>query len=284
MGTQPRELRQAIAAMGQALGPDVLRSVQALFGPEQDAMAGMPANADIPYGTHPRQTLDLYRPAQPAAPAPVLLWVHGGGFVRGEKRAPNHPFNAHVGRWAARNGMIGAVMEYRLVPDAQWPSGGEDVGLAVQWLRAHIADHGGDPDRIILMGTSAGAVHIATLLKLDGQAGGAQAAVLLSGLYGFTPLDERDTLYYGAHGCYDERMPRDAVIGASIPLFVVCAQYDPPRFQAETLGLLHAMLEHDTMPRAMIVSGHNHFSLACHLGGADTRLADEVIAFIRDQR
>ena len=51
-----------------------------------------------------------------------------------------------------------------------------------------------------------------------------------------------------------------------VPLFVACAEYDPPRFQAETLGLLAARLErHGRMPRAYIASGHNHFSIACHL-------------------
>lgn len=284
MGSQPPEVRSAIAAMGQVLGPDVLKAVYSLFGPEQNAMSAVPAVADIAYGPHQRQQLDLYRPADGDGPHPVLLWVHGGGFLRGEKSAPDHPFNAHVGRWAARCDMIGAVTNYRLVPDGQWPSGGEDVALAIRWLRDNVARHGGDPDRIFIMGTSAGAVHIATLLRLDPHAAGARAAILLSALYGFTPLDERDTLYYGAADLYADRMPRDAVVQAAIPLFVACAEFDPPRFQRETVGLLQACLDQGgKMPRGMIVPGHNHFSLACHIGGADTRLSDEILAFIRDQ-
>ena len=280
---QPAGERAAIAAMGRVLGPDMLAAVYALYGPEQVQLAGgQPATAsDCAYGEHPRQRLDLYAPSGSGAPAPVLLWVHGGGFLRGEKSSPDHPFNAHVGRWAARHGMLGAVMNYRLAPDSTWPAGGEDVGGAVDWLRAKCASHGGDPARIFAVGTSAGAVHVATHLMLRPGDPGVAGAVLMSGLYGFTPLDERDTLYYGAAANYPGRMPRDAVVGTTLPLLLASAEFDPPRFQAEFAGLLQARLErHGSLPRSTIVSGHNHFSLPCHIGTTDTRLADEILSFI----
>jgi arylformamidase len=278
--TQAAAQRAAIAAMGRVLGPDVLAAVCDLYRAEQPATP--PGAADLPYGDHPRQVLDLYMP-EGARAAPVLLWVHGGGFLRGEKASLDHPFNAHAGRWAARNGMLGAVMNYRLAPDATWPAGSEDVASAVDWLRAHAAEHGGDPERIVLMGTSAGSVHVATALRLRPDLP-VCAAVLLSGLYGFTPLDERDTLYYGAHELYAARAPREAMVATTLPLLLACAEFDPPRFQRETLGLLAARLErHGRMDRAHIASGHNHFSLAYHLGGSDTRLADEVLSFIGEQ-
>jgi acetyl esterase/lipase len=273
----------AIAAMGTELGPQVMSRVQALLSEEKAALAaaGAAPVADLPYGDHPRQRLDLYRP-EGEWPWTILLWVHGGGFLRGEKSSPDHPFGAHIGHWAARSGFLGAVINYRLAPESTWPSGAEDVAAAVDWLTAHGAEHGGDPDRIVLAGTSAGSVHIASLLKLRPETPGLRAAVLLSGLYGFTPLDERDTLYFGDPALYPERMPRDAVVATDLPLFVACAEYDPARFQAETLGLLQARLNRwGRMPRAMIVSGHNHYSLAMHLGGSDRRLADEILAFAR---
>jgi hypothetical protein len=72
-------------------------------------------------------------------------------------------------------------------------------------------------------------------------------------------------------------------VATGLPLFLACAEFDPPRFQAEFAGLLAARLDrHGVLPRAHIASGHNHFSLACHLGAADTRLADEVLGFIHD--
>lgn len=283
MTAQPIAEREAIAAIGRALGPDALSRVYALYRDAQDALAGaQPVSvADAAYGGAPRQTLDLYAPPMAGVAAPVLLWVHGGGFLRGEKRSPDHPFNAHVGRWAARNGMVGAVMNYRLAPADTWPAGGEDVGLAIDWLRANVGRYGGDPARIVLIGTSAGAVHVATQLRLRADAGGACGAVLLSGLYGFTPLDERDTAYYGAADRYSERWPREAVVETTLPLLVAGAEFDPPRFQAEFVGLLAARLaRHGQLPRAVFGSGHTHFSLAYHLGGTDTRLADEILDFV----
>jgi acetyl esterase/lipase len=274
----------AIAAMGTELGPQVMAQVQALLSQEQAALAaaGSAPVADLAYGDHPRQRLDLYRP-EGEGPWPILLWVHGGGFLRGEKSSPDHPFGAHIGHWAARSGFLGAVINYRLAPESTWPSGAEDVAAAVDWLTAHGAEHGGDPDRIVLAGTSAGAAHIATWIRLHPDAGPVRGIVLLSGLYGFTPLDERDTLYFGDPALYPERMPRDAVVATDLPLFVACAEFDPARFQAETLGLLQARLDrHGRMPRAMIVGGHNHYSLAMHIGGSDRRLADEILAFARD--
>ncbi len=285
MTMQPDTDRAAIAAMGRVLSPAMLGAVQALHRAEQDAfVAAQPVTApDRAYGDDPRQVLDVYAPIGGVTLAPVLLWVHGGGFVRGEKASVDHPYNAHVGRWAARSGMLGAVMNYRLAPDHCWPAGGEDVGAAIDWLRTYAAEFGGDPTRIVVAGTSAGAVHVATHLRLRGHDSGVRGAVLLSGLYGFTPLDERDTLYYGAQDQYAGRAPRDAIVATDVPLLVACAEFDPPRFQAETIGLLAARLAaHGVLPRSHVASGHNHFSLAAHIGGADTRLSDEIRQFIFD--
>ena len=87
MGGPPAD-RAAIAAMGRALGPDVLAAVEDLYRGEQERFAGgqPPTLVDAPYRDDPRQHLDLYSPAG-GGPWPVLLWVHGGGFIRGEKRS-----------------------------------------------------------------------------------------------------------------------------------------------------------------------------------------------------
>jgi len=282
---QPVAERRAIEAMGRVLGPAVLAGVHDLYREAQDRHAAVEpiAAADLAYGPDPRHRLDLYLPAgRSGGPVPVVLWVHGGGFLRGEKASSEHPFNAHAGRWAARNGMIGAVMNYRLAPDHMWPTGGEDVGLAIDWLRINVAAQG-DPARIFAFGTSAGATHVATHLRLRAENPGIAGAILLSGLYGFAPLDERDTLYYGAPELYPGRWPREAMVETATPLLLACAEFDPPRFQQESLGLLAARLErHGQLPRFFYGSGHNHFSMAYHLGTADTRLADEVLAFIGD--
>lgn len=277
------DMAAKIAALGQSLGPDVLQSVRDLFTEEQERLAAsQPASlTGISYGPHERHRLDLYAP-QGALSAPILIFLHGGGFLKGDKgSAANWP-NANVGRMAAQSGFVGIVPNYRLAPDHQWPAGPEDVASVIAWVKANAAQHGGDPGRIVLAGTSAGAVHAAGYIKRSGTAD-IRAAILLSGLYGYTPLDERDTLYYGDPSLYPGRMPLEAVASTTLPLFIACAQHDPARFQQEFLALLQDRLaRHGTMPRAMIVSGHNHYSLPMHLGTADRRLADEISAFIHD--
>ncbi len=276
---------QAIAAMGTALGPDILASCRDLFDRQQSALAAaLPGAAtDLPYGPDPRHRLDIYGDSDGAL-KPVLLFVHGGGFVMGDKGGGESWANASVGRMAAQAGLIGAVMNYRLAPDHTWPAGSEDVAAAVDWLRSNAAAYGGDPQRIVLCGTSAGAVHIAGFLKLRSDAAQiVRGAVLLSGLYGYTPLDAKDERYYGEPGQYPQRMPLEAVAAIDLPLMIACAQFDPPRFQAEFLGLMQDRLDRQgAMPRGHIASGHNHYSMAMHLGTADRRLADEIIRFVKD--
>ena len=82
-------------------------------------------------------------------------------------------------------------MNYRLAPEFTWPSGGDDVSSVVNWVKDNIAEYGGDPSQIILIGTSAGAVHVSTFHQFNPQETAVKALVLLSGLYGVTPLDER---------------------------------------------------------------------------------------------
>ncbi len=274
----------AIAAMGLSLGPDVLAQCRALFDAEQQALAAaVPASAtDLAYGPDARHRLDIYGGSGAGAAKPVLVFVHGGGFVMGDKGGTESWANAAVGRMAAQAGFLGVVINYRLAPDHMWPAGSADLAAAVGWLAGHVAAYGGDPQRMVLCGTSAGAVHVAGYLKLQTEPQ-IRGAVLLSGLYGYTPLDVRDERYFGAPELYAQRMPLEAVAATSLPLLVACAQFDPPRFQAEFLGLLADRLErHGTMPRSYIAAGHNHYSMAMHLGTSDQRLADEIVRFTQE--
>ena len=119
---------------------------------------------DIAYGPDPRQVLDVF--ASPGASGcDVLVFVHGGAFVRGAKQGPEGLYG-NVLTWFARQGFVGVNIEYRLAPEAAYPGGAEDVGRAVSWVRENIAAHGGDPARIILFGHSAGA-HLAALLATN---------------------------------------------------------------------------------------------------------------------
>jgi hypothetical protein len=87
------------------------------------------------------------------------VFVHGGGFVAGDKAYPGAPAYDLVGAWAVRHGWVGVNITYRYAPEVKWPAGAEDVAAAVAWIRENIAAYGGDPGRIVVMGNSAGAVH-----------------------------------------------------------------------------------------------------------------------------
>jgi triacylglycerol lipase len=154
---------------------------------------------DLAYGTHPRQRLDVHAPIHLDRAAPAVLFVHGGGFTGGDKHVPGTPMYDHVGAWAVRHGAVGVTMTYRLAPDHPWPAGAQDVAAAVGWVRGNIGRYGGDPERIVVSGHSAGASHLASFLagqgggSLDGVRGGA----LLSGIYDLAHRSDLERTYYG---------------------------------------------------------------------------------------
>jgi len=112
---------------------------------------------DISYGDkHERQKLDLYIPHK-AKNAKVLIFVHGGSWRNGDKSG-----YAHIGNTFSAKGHLTVTINYRLSPNP-WPAHIEDVALAFAWVKKNIAELGGDPSKIFLMGHSAGA-HLVTLL------------------------------------------------------------------------------------------------------------------------
>lgn len=281
---QDAAIRDAIAALGNELGPDTLPAVVALFDGEQRerAAACPPVAVDLPYGPHARHRLDVFAPKDGSV-RPVLLFVHGGGFLRGDKGDGNSWQNANVARMAAGADLIGVTINYRLAPNHPWPAGADDVAAAVRWVRANIGQYGGNPHAIIVSGTSAGAAHVAGFIDRYPDEPGVRGAILLSGVYGVTEAnDMRDRAYYGDDMMrHAAMMPLGSLVETKLPLFVLASEFDPPRFQAEFVGLLQRRLERWTaLPQAYLATGHNHFSLAYHLGTADRRVSEELLRFI----
>jgi acetyl esterase/lipase len=122
------------------------------------------ASRDISYGSAGRRNhLDVWRhPDLPrTALAPVLVQIHGGGWVTGDQRTQALPLMGYL----AERGWVCVSATYRLSPKATWPELITDVLLAVAWTRANIADYGGDPDFIAITGGSAGG-HLSSLAAL----------------------------------------------------------------------------------------------------------------------
>ncbi len=128
---------------------------------------GIERLGDLAYGAHPRQRLDVYRRLDrvPDSPgAPVLVVVHGGGWARGDKRhAPS--IAARVDHWGAAGWIVVAV-NYRFVPDATPREQAVDVAQALTCVRRTAPTWGGDAQRLVLIGHSAGA-HLCALLSAD---------------------------------------------------------------------------------------------------------------------
>lgn len=115
---------------------------------------------DLPYGDHPLQKFDLYLPDTPTK-APVMVYIHGGGWKRGDKAAVGMKPMFFNGK-----GWIFVSVNYRLLPEGQHPANVNDVAAAIAKVHDSIAEKGGDPDRLFVMGHSAGA-HLASLVATD---------------------------------------------------------------------------------------------------------------------
>jgi acetyl esterase/lipase len=155
--------------------------------------AGAQQVADgVVFGSH-GQTLDIWAPEPArAGKLPVVIFWYGGGWAKGERES-----YAFAGRALAREGFLVVIPDYRKVPKVRFPAFLDDGAEAAAWVQDNIARYNGDPERIGLMGHSAGAYE-AIMLALDAKrltAAGAdpgivKAAVGLSGPYDFYPFDK----------------------------------------------------------------------------------------------
>ena len=287
MNVAPPNLAKGLAAIGRTIDPP---ATAALYAPLHGLppYPGIRIVRDIQYGPAERNRLDVFTAAPAGATAkPVLLFVHGGGFVRGDKHTPGSPFHDNIGAWAARNGMVGVTMTYRLAPQAAWPAGPEDIGTAVRWVRAHIADHGGDPAHIYLMGHSAGATHVSTYLAQPAFHGpdghGLAGLIASSGIYDVSafPQNSNYVSYFGAdESQYAARSALAGLTCSTLRLLVIHAELDPPPFARQVEALREALTRAGRPPRVVRLSGHNHLSGVYSIGTADTAMSGVILEFV----
>ena len=119
---------------------------------DHPAPEGVTVEKNIAYANlSPRNLLDVYRPKPSAKAPPILLFIHGGGWSGGDK----HDYEIYCNRFAEW-GYVVASMMYRLAPENKYPACIQDTNAAIRFLRANAARFGGDPDRIAVIGGSAG--------------------------------------------------------------------------------------------------------------------------------
>lgn len=191
---------------------------------------GSTLQADVAYGPHARQRLDIYQPAdRPAAGWPMVVFFYGGSWntgARGDYR--------FVGEALAAQGVLTLVADYRLYPEVRYPAFLRDSADALAYGLEHARRLGADPRRVFVMGHSAGGYN-AAMLALDArwlQATGHHPRELagwigLAGPYDFFPTDNPEVRPVFFHPDYPARaQPIDFIAGDAPPSFLGAAEDD----------------------------------------------------------
>jgi acetyl esterase len=297
--TEP--LRSTIEGRIRALGAVLdMPFTQSIYKPllDRQPREGVQVRRDVQYGSDERQRLDIYEPeVQVAAPRSLLLLLPGGGFIRGDKAE-----RENFGHYFARNGIVTVVANYRLAPRHPWPAGAEDVIAAYGWVKQNAVQLGVAPNRIFLVGESAGAAHVAaaTLVRRFHPKEGLVIAgtVLISGVYnahlerlarvqfGVTTPDPRNEAYFGSDFERYRQMSTVELIDAppTAPLLITYAELDLLGMQVQA-GELFARLvtQHGYSPQLRIIRGHNHLTQVYAVNTGDESLSAPLLEFLRAQ-
>lgn len=245
----------------------------------------------LAYGDHPRMKLDIYRPADAAAPAPVVLFFYGGSWNTGERA--DYLF---VGEALAARGIITVIADYRLYPEVRYPDFLDDSARAAVWVLREIGHHGGDPRRVFIAGHSAGAYN-AAMLALDARwlgALGAQPSAFagligLAGPYDFLPIVNPDVKPVFNRPGIDDPAPPDSQPlqhvreGAPRSLLIAAREDDLVNPQRNTGGLARALRAVRVAVDERYYDGVNHLTLVGAFGRPLRGLApvvDDVTAFV----
>lgn len=242
----------------------------------------------VAYGTHPQQRLLAYRPAgaDGGEVLPVLVFFHGGGWHSG--RPEDYAF---VARNLAPEGFVVVTAGYRLNEDGRFPAMLEDSAAAVRWVRDHAATHGGDPDRIYLLGHSAGAYN-AVMLALDPQWLAAEGvpreavkgAIGLAGPYDFYPFDKDSSRNaFGHVAAPAATQPISFASADAPPLLLAHGDADTVVRPRNSLVLAKALTEAGRPTEPTILAGMDHKGILMALArpfDSDRRVKRAIADFL----
>lgn len=220
--------------------------------------------SDMAFGRHERQRLDVYAP-KCAEKLPLLVFLYGGSWQSGTKDG-----YAFAGRAFAARGFVTLIPDYRLVPQVVFPAFLEDNAAAVRWARANADAHGGDPDRIVLVGHSAGAYN-AAMLALDPQWLGADRHAIrgfvgLAGPYDFLPLDGPVTrAAFGEAPDKAATQPINHVSAAAPPAFLATGSEDQTVWPRNTKALAARLHAAGVPVETQVYSGIGHVGIVTAL-------------------
>lgn len=251
---------------------------------------------DCAYGPDPRHTLDVFCPPpkehSTEPPRPIIVFVHGGGYTRGNKSLNGVVYD-NVLHWFAQHGFVGFNIEYRLAPQAQYPAGATDLSASLQWITDNAAAYNADPNRIIIVGHSAGGTHVASYM-LDPTIGikplaGICGFVLLSArlradLHPENPNAKNVAAYFGEdEKLLEQNGPLSFAQLCKVPVFVGIAQFENKFLDQYGVDFaLRVAQGTGKMPRLFQSQYHNHTSIVAHFGTEDNEFGREILEFIEN--
>lgn len=241
----------------------------------------------LAYGDGPRRKLDVYRPSDMRGPAPVVVFFYGGNWVGGERAD-----YAFVGRALAARGIVTVIADYRLHPEVSYPDFLRDAAQAVAWARREAVRYGGDPQRLFVMGHSAGAYNAAMValdarwLKEQGMApSDLRGWIGLAGPYDFLPIENPTTKpVFHFPDTPPDSQPIRHVSAAAPSALLIAAQQDKLVNPQRNTGRLAASLRAQHVPvRELYYDRVTHTTLVASIAAPLRWLAptlDDVAAFV----
>lgn len=198
---------------------------------------------DVAYGKDKKQRLDVYLPSNPKN-APVIVMVHGGAWSKGDKRMDRVVDNK-AARWNPK-GIIFVSLNYRLLPDANPLKQADDVANALVYIQKNAIKWGGNPQKIVLMGHSAGA-HLVSLVSSDptqypalkpwlGTVSLDSAAMNMPKVMGIKHYDFYDEAFGSDPTFWEAASPYHRLSSKAVPMMLVCSSIRPDKPCAEMEG------------------------------------------------
>jgi acetyl esterase/lipase len=250
--------------------------------------AGVSFSRGLKYGESDLNVLDVATgDPKDTSPRPVLMFVAGESFA-GEGGMPAAAVQDQTMCFAARNGMVGVKVNYRLAPASPWPTAARDVAAATSWIYQNIDLFGGNRAEIVAVGYSVGAFHVASLLahpEFQVKDSDLAAAVLVSGIYHLSAeASEAEKSYFGSDASkYQERSAFPGILNIEIPILLAWSALDPPRLVTQGEGLKDRLCNSPThCPHITVLKSRDSLADVFGSDTASGSLAEPTLELVRE--
>lgn len=252
--------------------------------------SGYVMHTNLAYGDSPRQKLDIYTPKQAQNNAqqkpPVVLFYYGGSWDSGNKS--DYKFAAEA---FTSNGFVTVIPDYRVYPEVVFPGFMADPAKAAKWVKDHIQEFGGDPNRVFLAGHSAGA-HIAVMLSLNDEYLAKENLKLtdfrgtigLAGPYDFLPVKtDRLKVIFGPEDQRWKSQPIEYVTGKNQPMLLIVGLKDGTVWPRNTFNLAEKIKSKGGVVQVEQFADYGHIDMAAKLAKplrGNGELLKPIVSFI----